>query len=115
MEQMYSIKSAAKLLEVDPKEVMILGRKAGISFYRVGDSTRISETGMDSILHLVSEGVPQMLSLNRSAGILDISTRTLRRLILQKHLPTYQVGSHIKIQQTDLSMLIEEQMTFDDY
>ena len=56
-----------------------------------------------------------MLSLNRSAEILDISTRTLRRLILQKNLPTTRVGSHIRIKQTDISMLIEEQMTFNDY
>ncbi|MBT4420886.1 MAG: excisionase family DNA-binding protein [Candidatus Marinimicrobia bacterium] len=115
MEQMYSIKSAAKLLDVSAQEIRSLGRQAGISFYKVGDSTRISETGLRSIVHLTTEGTPQMLSLNRSAEILDISTRTLRRLILQKNLPTFRVGSHIRIKQTDLSILIDEQMTFDDY
>ena len=115
MEQMYSIKTAAKLLDVSPAEIRTLGRNAGISFYRVGNSTRISETGLRSIVHLTSEGMPQMLSLNSSAELLDISTRTLRRLILQKNLPTTRVGSHIRIKQTDLSILIDEQMTFDDY
>lgn len=112
---MYSIKSAADLLEVSPREIRNLGRKAGISFYRVGDSTRISETGLASIVHLVSEGAPPVLSLNTCADLLDISTRTLRRLILQNSLPTYRVGSHIRIKQTDLSILIVQQMTIDDY
>lgn len=112
---MYSIRSAAELLEVSTGEIRTLGRNAGISFYRVGDSTRISETGLTSIVHLVTEGTPQMLSLNTCAELLDISTRNLRRLILQTNLPTSRVGSHIRIKQTDLSILIEEQMTVDDY
>jgi excisionase family DNA binding protein len=105
---MYSIKSAAKLLEVEPKEIMILGRKAGISFYRVGDSTRISEPGLRSIVHLVSEGTPQMLSLSRASEILDISTKTLRRLILTKDIQTYEVGSRIRLKQTDLEVLVSD-------
>lgn len=114
MEQMYSIKSAAKLLEVSPGEIRNLGCKAGISFYRVGDRTRISESGLRSIVELESEGSPQMLSLNRSAGLLDISTKTLRRLIQHRNLPTSRVGSHIRIKLTDLRILIEERKLFDD-
>ena len=106
MEQMYSIKTAANLLEVNPKEVMILGRNAGISFYRVGDSTRISETGLESIVHLTSEGTPQMLSLNRSAEILDISIKNLRRLILTKDIQTYKVGSRTRLKHADIAALI---------
>jgi len=108
VEQMYSIKRAANLLEVEPKEIMILGRKAGISFYRVGDSTRISEPGLRSIAHLVTEGTPQMLSISRAAEILDISTKTLRRLILTKDIQTYEVGSRIRLKQTDLEVLVSD-------
>ena len=109
MEQMYSIRSAAKRLEVSPREIRNLGREAGISFYRVGDSTRISETGLESIVHLVSEGSPQMLSLNRCAELLDISTKTLRRLILTKDIQMYAVGSRTRLKRTDLEALISDQ------
>jgi len=49
-----------------------------------------------------------MLSISRAAEILDISTKTLRRLILTKDIQTYEVGSRIRLKQTDLEVLVSD-------
>jgi excisionase family DNA binding protein len=118
MEQMYSLKSAATLLDVSVGEIRSLGQKAGISFYVVGDSSRISESGLSTLVNYASRSdthVEQLLSLTSAAELLDISTKTLRKLIRDKQIPTFRVGSNLRITQRDLSILIEPQLTLDDY
>ena len=118
MEQMYSLKSAATLLDVSVGEIRSLGQKAGISFYVIGDSSRISESGLSSLVNYASRSehqVEQLLSLNSAAELLDISTKTLRKLLRDNNIPTYRVGSNLRLTQRDLSTLIEPQLTLDDY
>ena len=118
MEQMYSLKSAASLLDVSVGEIRSLGQKAGISFYVVGDSSRISESGLSSLVNYASQSdthVEQLFSLIRAAEWLDLSTKTLRKLIREKDIPTYRVGKNLRITQRDLSILVEPQLTLDDY
>jgi len=118
MEQMYSLKSAATLLDVSVGEIRSLGQKAGISFYVVGDSSRISESGLSSLVNYATgfeSQVEQMFSLSSAAEMLDISTKTLRRLLREKQIATYRVGSNLRITQRDLSILIKPQLTLDDY
>ena len=118
MEQMYSLKSAATLLDLSEGEIRSLGQKAGISFYVVGDSTRVSESGLSTLVNYASTSdshVEQMFSLDSAAELLDISTKTLRRLIRDKSIPTYRVGKNLRITQRDLSVLIKPQLTLDDY
>ncbi len=118
MEQMYSLKSAAILLDLSEGDVRSLGQRAGISFYVVGDSTRVSESGLSKIVNYATRSkhhVEQMFSLNTAAEMLDISTKTLRKLIREKSIPTYRVGSNLRITQRDLSILVEPQLTIDDY
>ena len=118
MEQMYSLKTAAQLLDLSTGEVRSLGQKAGISFYVVGDSSRISESDLSKIVNYATRSehhVEQMFSLNTAADLLDISSKTLRKLIREKSIPTYRVGSNLRITQRDLSILVEPQLTLDDY
>jgi excisionase family DNA binding protein len=118
MEQMYSIPTAATLLDVSAGEIRSLGQKAGISFYVIGDSQRISESGLSSLVNYASRSdhqVEQMFSLNTAAELLDISTKTLRRLIREKQIPTYRVGKNLRVAQRDLSVLVKPQSTLDDY
>ena len=118
MEQMYSLKTAAQLLDLSTGEVRSLGQKAGISFYVVGDSSRISESDLSKIVNYATRSehhVEQLFSLDSAAELLDVSTKTLRRLIREKDIPTYRVGKTLRITQRDLSMLVEKQLTLDDY
>ena len=118
MEQMYSLKTAAQLLDLSTGEVRSLGQKAGISFYVVGDSTRVSESGLSTLVNYATRSehhVEQMFSLDSAAELLDVSTKTIRRLIREKDIPTYRVGKNLRITQRDLSMLVEKQLTLDDY
>ena len=118
MEQMYSLKTAAQLLDLSTGEVRSLGQKAGISFYVVGDSTRVSETGLSTLVNYATRSehqVEQMFSLDSAAELLDVSTKTLRRLIREKDIPTYRVGKNLRITQRDLSMLVERQKSMADY
>jgi excisionase family DNA binding protein len=118
MEQMYSLKTAAQLLDLSTGEVRSLGQKAGISFYVIGDSTRVSETGLSKIVNYATRSehqVEQMFSLDSAAELLDISTKTLRRLLREKQVSTYRVGSNLRITQRDLSMLVERQKSMADY
>ena len=118
MEQMYSLQSAATLLDVSVGEIRSLGQKAGISFYVVGDSSRISESGLSTLVNYASRPdshVEQLFSLISAAELLDVSTKTLRKLLREKNIPTYRVGSNLRITQRDLSILVEPQLTLDDY
>ena len=118
MEQMYSLKTAAQLLDLSTGEVRSLGQKAGISFYVVGDSTRVSESGLSTLVNYATRSehhVEQMFSLDSAAELLDVSTKTIRRLIRERDIPTYRVGKNLRITQRDLSMLVEKQLTLDDY
>ncbi len=118
MEQMYSLKTAAQLLDLSTGEVRSLGQKAGISFYVIGDSTRVSETGLSTLVNYATRSehqVEQMFSLDSAAELLDISTKTLRRLLREKQVSTYRVGSNLRITQRDLSMLVERQKSMADY
>ena len=118
MEQMYSLKTAADLLDLSPGEIRSLGQKAGISFYVVGDSSRISESGLSTLVNYASgsdSNVEQLFSLTRAAELLDISIKTLRKLLREKNIPTYRVGSNLRITQRDISILVEPQLTLDDY
>ena len=118
MEQMYSLKTAAQLLDLSTGEVRSLGQKAGISFYVIGDSTRVSETGLSTLVNYATRSehqVEQMFSLDSAAELLDVSTKTLRRLIREKDIPTYRVGKNLRITQRDLSMLVERQKSMADY
>ena len=118
MEQMYSLKSSASLLDVSVGEIRSLGQKAGISFYVIGDSQRISESGLSSLVNYASRSehqVEQLFSLNTAAELLDISTKTLRRLLREKQIATYRVGKNLRIKQGDLSSLIEQTLTLEDY
>ena len=118
MEQMYSLKSAATLLDLSEGEIRSLGQKAGISFYVVGDSTRVSESGLSALVNYATRSehqVEQMFSLDSAAELLDVSTKTLRRLLREKNIPTYRVGKNLRITQRDLSMLVERQKSMADY
>jgi len=118
MEQMYSLKTAAQLLDLSTGEVRSLCQKAGISFYVIGDSTRVSETGLSTLVNYATRSehhVEQMFSLDSAAELLDVSTKTLRRLIREKDIPTYRVGKNLRITQRDLSMLVERQKSMADY
>ena len=118
MEQKYSLKTAADLLDLSPGEIRSLGQKAGISFYVIGDSQRISESGLSALVNYATgyeNQVEQLFSLNSAAEMLDVSTKTLRKLIRDKDITTYRVGSNLRIKQSDLSILVERQLTLDDY
>ncbi len=117
MEQMYSLRKVSSLLDIPIGEVRTLGRKAGIAFFVVGDSPRINESGLGKLVNFSSgENImPQMYSLNKASELLDISSKTLRRLIVEKNVPTYRVGANIRLKQSDLLILIEKQKTLEDY
>jgi len=118
MDQMFSLISAANFLDVPQKEIRKLCNNSGISFYTVGDSIRISKTDLTSLVTLDQEGefhLCQMYSLNSAANLLDISTKTLRRLIRERDLQTYRVGSNIRLNQMDITSLIVMQRRLEDY
>jgi len=118
MEQMYSLKSAAKLLDISPGEVRSLGQKAGILFYVVGDSTRVSESGLSQLISYSpshDNNVEPLLSLASAAIMLDVSVKTLRKLIRAQNVPVYLVGTSIRIKHKDLSLLIKPQRSLEDY
>ena len=118
MEQMYSLKKAAQLLDISPGEVRSLGQKAGILFYVVGDSTRVSESGLSQLVSYApshEDIVESLLSLASAAELLDVSIKTLRKLIREKDIPVYLVGASIRVKHKDLSLLITPQISIDDY
>ena len=50
MDQMYSLQTAAKLLEISVKTIRRLVRKNGIKTYRVGTGIRISQTDLEKLV-----------------------------------------------------------------
>ncbi len=56
----------------------------------------------------------QMYSLQTAARLLDVSVKTVRRLIHQFNIPTYKVGSRIRIKKSDLDKLIIKNLSIMD-
>ncbi|MBT3253356.1 MAG: helix-turn-helix domain-containing protein [Candidatus Marinimicrobia bacterium] len=56
----------------------------------------------------------QMYSLKTAAQLLDVSVKTVRRLIHQFNIPTYTVGSRIRVKQSDLDKLITKNLSIMD-
>ncbi|PVG84017.1 helix-turn-helix domain-containing protein [Nocardioides gansuensis] len=51
--------------------------------------------------------MPRWLSIERAAGLLDVSTKTIRRLIASGDLPAYRCGKRgIRIKTTDLESIM---------
>jgi len=106
------------MLDLTPSEVLALCRKSEVSIYHVGDSKRITESGLRSLISQSSADsfeIPQLLSLSRSAKLLDISTKTLGRLINSHKIDVYHVGSRIRLKMSDLSLLVIKRKSIDDY
>ncbi|MBU1066002.1 helix-turn-helix domain-containing protein [bacterium] len=49
----------------------------------------------------------QMYSLQTAAKLLDISVKTVRRLVHKHGIKTYRVGTGIRISQADLEKLVQ--------
>ncbi|MBT3631616.1 MAG: helix-turn-helix domain-containing protein [Candidatus Marinimicrobia bacterium] len=56
----------------------------------------------------------QMYSLKTAATLLDVSVKTVRRLIHQCNIPTYTVGSRIRIKKSDLDNIIIKNLSIMD-
>jgi len=56
----------------------------------------------------------QMYSLKTAADLLDVSVKTVRRLIHQFNIPTYIVGSRIRIKKSDLDKTIIKNLSIMD-
>ena len=56
----------------------------------------------------------QMYSLKTAAQLLDVSVKTVRRLIHQFNIPTYIVGSRIRIKKSDLDKTIIKNLSIMD-
>ncbi len=56
----------------------------------------------------------QMYSLKSAATLLDVSVKTVRRLIHQFSIPTYVVGSRIRIKKSDLDKIIIKNLSIMD-
>ena len=56
----------------------------------------------------------QMYSLQTAAQLLDVSVKTVRRLIHQFNIPTYIVGSRIRIKKSDLDKTIIKNLSIMD-
>ena len=56
----------------------------------------------------------QMYSLKTAAQLLDVSVKTVRRLIHQNNIPTYTVGSSLRIKKSDLEKLVIKNLSATD-
>lgn len=56
----------------------------------------------------------QMYSLKSAATLLDVSVKTVRRLIHQFNIPTYRVGSRIRLKKSDLDKIIIKNLSIMD-
>ena len=56
----------------------------------------------------------QMYSLKSAAELLDVSVKTLRRLIHSSEVKIYRVGSNIRIKESDLKNLVNEVPIIDE-
>ena len=57
----------------------------------------------------------QMYSLKSAAQLLEVSVRTVRRLLHQHQIRVYRVGGNIRLKESDLRQLLVEEMTLEDY
>ncbi len=57
----------------------------------------------------------QMYSLKSAANLLDISVKTLRRLIKDEDIQTFRVGQSIRLNESDVKQLVMRERSLDDY
>ncbi len=57
----------------------------------------------------------QMYSLKSVAKLLDVSVKTVRRLIHHNNIITYTVSARIRVKESDLIQLITIEKPMDDY
>ena len=57
----------------------------------------------------------QMYSLQTAAKLLDVSVKTLRRLVHKHEIKTYRIGNRIRISQADLERLTQPVKSINDY
>ena len=58
--------------------------------------------------------VEQLISLPSAASRLDVSVRTVKRLIRARGIETFTVGKRIRIREQDLVILAPSSMSVDD-
>ena len=56
----------------------------------------------------------QMYSLKSAACLLEVSVKTVRRLLHRHNIPTYTVGTRIRIKKSDLDKLIIKNLSIMD-
>ena len=56
-----------------------------------------------------------MYSLKSAAQLLEVSVRTVRRLLHQHQIRVYRVGDNIRLKESDLQRLLVEEKTLEDY
>lgn len=57
----------------------------------------------------------QMYSLKSAASLLDISVKTLRRLIKDKDIQIYRVRQSIRLKESDIKQLVKPEQSIEDY
>ncbi|MBT3577571.1 MAG: helix-turn-helix domain-containing protein [Candidatus Marinimicrobia bacterium] len=57
----------------------------------------------------------QMYSLKSAASLLEVSVKTVRRLLHLHQIKVYRVGKNIRLKESDLQQLITEELSLDDY
>ncbi|MBL7135225.1 MAG: helix-turn-helix domain-containing protein [Candidatus Marinimicrobia bacterium] len=57
----------------------------------------------------------QLYSLKSAAALLDVSVKTLRRLVHENNIQVYRVGSGIRIKESNLEQIIQEIKSIDKY
>ncbi|MBT4034825.1 MAG: helix-turn-helix domain-containing protein [Candidatus Marinimicrobia bacterium] len=57
----------------------------------------------------------QMYSLKSAAKLLDISVKTLRRLLGDSNIQIFRVGQSIRLKESDLKQLVNVERSLDDY
>ena len=58
--------------------------------------------------------VEQLISLPKAARRLDISVRTIKRLILIRGIETFMVGKRIRIREDDLQIIARRSVNVED-
>jgi len=56
----------------------------------------------------------QMYSLKSAASLLEVSVKTVRRLIHRHNIPTYTVGRRIRLKKSDLEQIIIKNLSITD-
>jgi excisionase family DNA binding protein len=55
----------------------------------------------------------RLLTLSEAAGLLQVSTRTLQRMIRSAELPAFKVGGQWRVRETQLRQWIEKRESYD--